>query len=55
MFYSRRVLDINDGKPKWTGINNSSELMEDSPEELKHKKRKEEQDEKSKSKKGEDR
>ena len=48
MFYSRRVLDINDGKPKWTGINNSSELIADTPEELKHKKRKEEQDQGSK-------
>ena len=42
MFYPRRVLDINDGKPKWSGINNESELIADTPEEHKeaHKKRK---------------
>ena len=43
MFYPRRVLDINDGKPKWSGINGSSELIADTPEELKHKKRKEDE------------
>ena len=31
MFYSRRVLDINDGKPKWSGINEDSELMNEGP------------------------
>ena len=41
MFYPRRVLDINDGKPKWSGINNGSELIADTPEEHKHKRRKE--------------
>ncbi len=35
MFYPRRVLDIPDGKPKWTGISNESELIEDSPKEAK--------------------
>ncbi len=44
MFYPRRVLDINDGKPKWSGINGSSELIADTPEETK--KRKREDDEK---------
>jgi len=34
MFYGQRVMDIPDGLPKWTGINNDSELMEDSPPEL---------------------
>ena len=36
MFYTRRVLDIPDGKPKWTGVNEGpeSELIEDSPPEL---------------------
>ena len=43
MFYPRRVVDINDGKPKWSGINGNSELIADTPEE--HKKRKREQDE----------
>ena len=47
MFYPRRVLDINDGKPKWTGINNSSELIADSPGEA-VKKRKREEDKENK-------
>ncbi|KAI0130051.1 Mss4-like protein [Xylariales sp. AK1849] len=29
IFYSRRVLDIPDGKPKWSEINDESELMKD--------------------------
>ncbi len=33
MFYSQRVVDIPDGKPKWTGLNNESELMADTPPE----------------------
>lgn len=41
MFYPRRILDINDGKPKWSGINNDSELIEDSPEQDKKRKREE--------------
>ena len=35
MFYPRRVVDILDGKPKWSGINNESDLIEDSPKEAK--------------------
>jgi len=31
MFYGSRVVDILDGKPKWTGINGQSDLIEDSP------------------------
>ncbi|KAL2755733.1 hypothetical protein ACRALDRAFT_1071051 [Sodiomyces alcalophilus JCM 7366] len=27
IFYSRRVLDIPDGKPKWSGLDGQSELM----------------------------
>lgn len=48
MFYPRRVLDINDGKPKWSGINGDSELIDDTPEEHKveHKKRKLEEEQK---------
>ncbi|KAL8933203.1 MAG: hypothetical protein Q9216_006471 [Gyalolechia sp. 2 TL-2023] len=49
MFYPRRVLDIPDGKPKWTGINESSDLIEDSPQEAVNelkRKRQEEEDEK---------
>ena len=47
MFYPRRVLDINDGKPKWSGINGESELVGDTPEDYKqeHKKRKREEEE----------
>jgi len=37
MFYNQRVVDIPDGKPKWTGINDQSELIEDSPPLLKRK------------------
>jgi len=33
MFYGKRVLDIRDGLPKWTGINDKSDLIEDSPAE----------------------
>ena len=43
MFYSRRVVDINDGKPKWSGINNASELLTDNPSDaVKKRKRQEE-------------
>ena len=41
MFYPRRVVDVPDGKPKWTGINQSSELMDDVPGEPKKRKRRE--------------
>lgn len=34
MFYGQRVIDIPDGLPKWTGINETSDLIEDSPPEL---------------------
>lgn len=34
MFYGQRVMDIPDGLPKWSGINNKSDLIEDSPPEL---------------------
>lgn len=39
MFYPRRILDINDGKPKWSGISNESELIADTPEQDKKRKR----------------
>lgn len=52
MFYTRRILDINDGKPKWTGINDSSDLMADSPQEAVNElKRKRQDEEQEKSKK----
>jgi len=34
MFYGQRVVDIPDGLPKWDGISNDSNLIEDSPPEL---------------------
>lgn len=34
MFYNQRVMDIPDGLPKWSGINEDSDLIEDSPPEL---------------------
>lgn len=33
MFYSQRVMDIPDGLPKWSGINDDSDLIEDTPPE----------------------
>ena len=33
MFYGQRVVDIKDGKPKWSGLNDESDLIEDSPPE----------------------
>ncbi|KIW07422.1 uncharacterized protein PV09_02263 [Verruconis gallopava] len=33
MFYSQRVMDVPDGLPKWTGMDKTSELIEDSPPE----------------------
>lgn len=42
MFYPRRVVDINDGKPKWSGISDASELIADtSPDAVKKRKRQE--------------
>lgn len=29
MFYPHRVVDIPDGKPKWTGLDKSSNLLDD--------------------------
>ncbi|KAL8822107.1 MAG: hypothetical protein Q9191_007150 [Dirinaria sp. TL-2023a] len=58
MFYPRRVLDINDGKPKWTGLNDVSELCADSPRDAVEKRKAEvelehEQQEQRKKSKGE--
>lgn len=33
MFYGQRVMDIPDGLPKWSGLSNDSDLIEDSPQE----------------------
>lgn len=49
MFYTQRVMTIPDGLPKWTGINDNSDLIEDSPPEQiveLERKRKREQEEK---------
>ena len=58
MFYSSRVVDVPDGKPKWTGMNGSSDLIEDSPPELvkkrKHEQMEEEEDKAKESKEGND-
>jgi len=54
MFYEQRVMDIPDGLPKWSGINDDSDLIEDSPpEEVKENERKREQKRKEKFAKGE--
>lgn len=54
MFYSQRVMDIPDGLPKWSGINEDSDLIEDSPpEQVKEFERKREEKRAEKFKKGE--
>lgn len=51
MFYGQRVVDIPDGKPKWSGLNDQSDLIEDSPpeaiEKLKKEREKKEREEKA--------
>jgi hypothetical protein len=50
MFYGERVVDVPDGLPKWTGLKDQSDLIEDSPPELvkeMERKRKEEQEKKT--------
>ena len=34
MFYGQRVMDVPDRLPKWTGLSDESDLIEDSPPEL---------------------
>jgi len=54
MFYGQRVMDIPDGLPKWSGLSNDSDLIEDSPPELvKEFERKREEERAEKFKKGE--
>lgn len=54
MFYGQRVMDIPDGLPKWSGINEESDLIEDSPPELvKERERKRENERNEKFAKGE--
>jgi len=55
MFYGQRVIDIPDGLPKWTGINNESELIEDSPpEKVREVERKREEEREEREKKAEE-
>ena len=54
MFYGQRLLDIPDGKPKWTGISGESDLGWDSPKEAiekREKAKKEEEEKKAKEEK----
>ncbi|KAF2754695.1 hypothetical protein EJ05DRAFT_488855 [Pseudovirgaria hyperparasitica] len=53
MFYNERVIDIPDGLPKWTGLNDSSELIEDSPPEMVKELEKKRENEQKKSEKSE--
>lgn len=46
MFYSQRLVDIPDGKPKWSGMSGKSDLIEDSPQEEIKKRKREIEDEK---------
>lgn len=55
MFYNQRLVDIPDGKPKWTGLNDQSDLIEDSPPEaIKKRKRQVEEEDKPKEKSSRD-
>ncbi|GKT92169.1 LOW QUALITY PROTEIN: glutathione-dependent formaldehyde-activating [Colletotrichum tofieldiae] len=40
IFYGQRVVDLPDGKPKWSGLNEQSEKMEEEVVDVKHKKQK---------------
>ena len=54
MFYGQRCIDIPDGLPKWTGLNNESDLIEDSPpEQIKEHARQREQERQERFEKGE--
>ncbi|KAG0646421.1 hypothetical protein D0Z07_7356 [Hyphodiscus hymeniophilus] len=46
MFYEQRLVDIPDGKPKWSGMSGQSDLIEDSPADaIKKRKREVEEEE----------
>ena len=54
MFYGQRVMDIPDGLPKWAGLSQDSELIEDSPPDMvRDFERKREKEREEKFKKGE--
>jgi len=48
MFYEKRVVDIPDGLPKWSGMSDQSNLIADSPEEDKKKRKREVEEEEDK-------
>ncbi|KAI9707709.1 MAG: hypothetical protein M1836_000671 [Candelina mexicana] len=54
MFYGSRVVDINDGKPKWSGLNDQSDLLGDSEPDLKKRKRADAESEADKELEGQD-
>jgi len=47
MFYGQRVVDIKDGKPKWSGLSGDSDLIEDSPPDIVKKRKRDEIEEDS--------
>ena len=47
MFYSQRLVDIPDGRPKWSEMSGKSDLIEDSPAEEVKKRKREVEDEQS--------
>lgn len=51
MFYERRIVDINDGLPKWTGLSGQSDLIADSPADAVKKRKREIEEEKAEEKK----
>ncbi|KAF7868312.1 hypothetical protein EAF04_004844 [Stromatinia cepivora] len=52
MFYSKRLVDLPDGLPKWTGLNDRSDLIEDSPPEAIQKRKREKEEEEREAKEG---
>lgn len=52
MFYSQRMVDISDGLPKWTGLNDKSDLIEDSPPEAIRKRKREKEEEEREEREG---
>ncbi|KAF1986525.1 hypothetical protein K402DRAFT_312185, partial [Aulographum hederae CBS 113979] len=47
-FYGERVNDIPDGLPKWTGLSDESDLVEDSPREVVQKRERQKEEERKK-------
>jgi len=48
MFYEKRLVDIPDGLPKWSGMSGKSDLIEDSPPEAVKKRKREVKEEREK-------